>query len=114
MKHINKTIVARRQSTNPALRNVLHALELGASVKVKSDDVARLAGSLSRTTKRVDGTRFAVRALCTGGYKVTRVKAEKIPTYQTNNQTKEQKFLDIVSKLRNLVREEIALLEALS
>lgn len=111
---INKNIKSRRQSKNPALRNVLYALEVGASVKVKGAAVVQMANNLSRTTKKHDNTRFSVKSLSDGSYKVTRVRAEKTPTYKATKKLSYSNLQAIAHKLRDLVREEIALIESLN
>lgn len=98
-----KNIKLRRPTTNPTLRNILHGLHLGASVEVVSKDVVRMAGSLSRTTKRMDGTRFATRATSTGTYKVTRVLAGKTPVVDVASIDR----VDSIIKQINLLKEEL-------
>ena len=109
---LNNNIVARRKSNNPDLRNVLYSLDVGASVKVKGSAVIQLAGSLSRTTKKRDNTRFAVKSLSNNLYKVTRVRSGKTPTY-SNKAITQDNLQSIAQKLLAIVQKEIALIESL-
>ena len=111
MKNKKCSVTPRRPSKNPALREVLHALDTGASIKVKDPGVLSLVNSLSRTTKRRDGTRFSVKSLSKGVYKVTRVKAQKPLVYKADTN---HKLYDLIVKLRDIVREEIKFLESLA
>lgn len=66
-------ITPRRPSNNPTLRNTLHALQLGESITTRQVDAPRLAGSLSRTARRVSNTRFQTRTVSPGLVEITRV-----------------------------------------
>ncbi len=105
-----KNIKPRRPTTNPALRNILHGLKLGASVEVNSKDTVRMAGSLSRTTKQLDGTRFAVRTTSTGTYKVTRVLADKTPVADVAQLERVDIILRKLENLKEELRRELATL----
>lgn len=102
-------IKQRRPSTNSVLRNVFYSLEPGASVEVIHKDAVRLAGSLSRTTKRLDGTRFAVRATSTGTYRVTRVRAGKTPVVDLARAERVSNLLEQIQALKQSLQQELAL-----
>ena len=71
-------ITPRRPSNNPTLRDALHALAPGESITTRQVDAPRLAGSLSRTTRRVLGTRLQTRTVAPGLVKITCVAVQQL------------------------------------
>lgn len=64
MKVHNQSIKERGVKTlDEDLRRQCHALKLGETFTTRDKRIEKLAGSLSRSTKRTSGTRLAVRLL---------------------------------------------------
>lgn len=71
MKPMNNTRGRRPKDTK--LYNQLMNLKVGEYINTNNPEAVRLAGSLSRTTKRNDGTRFATRLMLNGNARIKRV-----------------------------------------
>jgi len=71
-----------RRANNEKMAEVLHSLNLGETINVQgsSTEIYRLANSLSRTHKIHAKTRLSVRALKTGGLKITCISNKKPKT----------------------------------
>lgn len=75
LKTSNRGIIARgNPSRNIALRAQLMHLKVGEVLVTRDKDAKGLANSLSRTTKRTSGTRFAVRDLGNGEVEIQLVR----------------------------------------
>lgn len=75
MKVHNKSIKERGVKTvDEELRRQCHALKLGETFTTRDRRIEKLAGSLSRATKRTSGTRFAVRLLPSNLWEVQLVR----------------------------------------
>lgn len=79
MRDNNQHIKERTPSTNETLREDLHKLKVGETLITRDKDAPRLAASLSRATKRVSGTRLAVRTLPNTSFEIQLIKH-----YETN------------------------------
>lgn len=67
LKSSNRGIIARgRTPRNIGLRAQLMHLKVGETITTSDKDAKGLANSLSRSTKKTSGTRFAVRELPNG------------------------------------------------
>ena len=71
-----------RPANNEKMAEVLHSLNLGEVIKIKgsSEEITRLAYSLSRTHKVHAKTRLSVRNLKSGGVKITCISNKKPKT----------------------------------
>lgn len=75
LKSTNRGIIARgHKSRNIGLRAQLLHLKVGETLVSRDKDAKGLANSLSRTTKRTSGTRFAVSDLGNGEVEIQLVR----------------------------------------
>lgn len=71
-----------RQAKNEEMADILHGLKVGEMVKVygATQEIIRLANSLSRTRKRLQETRLMTHALKSGGVRIACVSSKKPKT----------------------------------
>ena len=75
LKSSNRGIIARgRTPRNIGLRAQLMHLKVGETITTSDKDAKGLANSLSRSTKKTSGTRFAVRELPNGQTEIQLVR----------------------------------------